>query len=396
MKAQSSAAFDDPVTQMSLSSSRSATKNLKGTFAKTALVLQGGGALGAYQAGVYEALTEAGCEPDWVAGISIGAINAAIIAGNAPGERVTRLRAFWQRVSSQLPWYDAESGDFARRAFNQWSAVRSMIGGQPGFFAPRMPPAWLRQHGAQGAVSVYDTSPLFRTLTTLVDFDRINARGMRLSLGAVNVRLGNVVYFDNMTRRIGPEHVMASGALPPGFPPITIDGECYWDGGLVSNTPLSYVLDSGPEQDTLVFQVDLFSARGPLPGDLIEAEARRKDITYSSRTRLNTDIFKHKHALRRAIVALYEALPPDAQKQDWARALRELGSDHAVAIVHLIYGSRPYEGQTMDFDFSRLSMEEHWQAGLDDARRTLRQPRWLEDWDAATALRVFDIARGGG
>ena len=146
----------------------------------------------------------------------------------------------------------------------------------------------------------------------------------------------------------------------------------------------------------VVIEVDLFSARGPLPGDLIEAEARRKDITYSSRTRLNTDIFKHKHALRRAIVALYEALPPDAQKQDWARALRELGSDHAVAIVHLIYGSRPYEGQTMDFDFSRLSMEEHWQAGLDDARRTLRQPRWLEDWDAATALRVFDIARGGG
>jgi predicted acylesterase/phospholipase RssA len=249
-------------------------------FAMTALVLQGGGALGAYQAGVYEGLSEAGIAPEWVAGISIGAINAALIVGNPPERRIERLRQFWERVTSRFAWPMPDWGDQPRRVFNRLSAAASLIGGQRGFFEPRFPPAFLRMHGAPGATSVYDTRALCDTLVELVDFDLINRGPGRLSVGAVNIRTGNFVYFDSATRRIRPEHIMASGALPPGLPPVLVDGEPYWDGGLVSNTPLTHVLESGPKQDTLVFQVDLFSSRGPLPGDLFEAEQRRKHIAY--------------------------------------------------------------------------------------------------------------------
>ena len=196
-----------------------------------------------------------------------------------------------------------------------------------------------------------------------------------------------------MERKITADHVMASAALPPGFPPIKIEGEYYWDGGLVSNTPLVHVLDTGLTKDTLVFQVDLFSARGHVPGDLLEVEERRKHITYSSRTRLNTDNFRDKHELRRAIVELFEQLPPEARQNENIRKLRDLGDDHAVAIVHLIYRRASYEGQAIDYEFSRKSMNEHWQAGLDDGHRTLRRPRWLEPSDGLDGVRVFDLTR---
>jgi NTE family protein len=186
---------------------------------------------------------------------------------------------------------------------------------------------------------------------------------------------------------------MASAALPPGFPPIEIEGEFYWDGGLVSNTPLVHVLDTGLTHDTLVFQVDLFSARGNVPGDLIEAEERKKHIVYSSRTRLNTDNFREKHALRQAIVELFEELPLEAKQNEKIRKLRDLGDDRAVAIVHRVYWRASYEGQATDYEFSRASMDEHWQAGLDDGRRTLRRPRWLERWEGVGGVRVFDLAQ---
>ena len=244
-------------------------------FECIALLLQGGGALGAYQAGVYEALAEADLHPDWIAGISIGAINGALIAGNAPEARVDKLRAFWERVTAK-PYCDwSESlfltkGDAVREWLNQMSAYIALVSGASDFFTPRFPAPWLHPPGTMEATSAYDTGCLKATLEQLIDFDRINADRTRLSVGAVNVRSGNFVYFDNTTHRIGPDHIMASAALPPGFPAVEIDGEHYWDGGLVSNTPLQWVVDGRPHLDTLIFQVDLWSARGELPGTLAE------------------------------------------------------------------------------------------------------------------------------
>lgn len=362
-------------------------------FAQTALVLQGGGALGAYQAGVYEALAAQEYEPDWYCGISIGAINAAIMAGNEPKQRVPRLRQFWDEVTSSFVFPAPHRFVDFRSLFNLQIAGLVTAYGVPGFFKPRVPPAIFQPRGSSEALSVYDSSPLRASLEKLVDFDRINARKSRLSLGAVNVRTGNFIYFDNTERKIGPEHVMASGALPPGFPPIEIDGEFHWDGGLVSNTPLTQVLDKGPERDTLVFQVDLFSARGPVPRDLFEAEERRKDIVFSSRTRLNTDMFRATYALRRAIRELHDLVPAERQQDPGVRAFRALGDGHRVAIVHLIYRRKPYEGQAKDYEFSRASMLDHWRAGHEDATRTLGNPRWNDPAPETDGIRVFDLTR---
>ena len=253
-------------------------------FACVALVLQGGGALGSYQAGVYQALSEAELEPDWIAGISIGALNCALIAGNPPEKRVERLKAFWEAITTDLKYTTAHEqlahlldGDLPRSLFSGLSSTVSMVRGQPGFYAPRLPPPFLQLPGSAGATSFYDTSELKSTLERFVDFDRINKSPMRFSVGAVNVRSGNFTYFDNRTHHIRAEHVMASGALPPGFPAVEIDGELYWDGGMVSNTPLQWVLEATPRQDTLAFQVDLWSARGNLPriSSRSRSEARR-------------------------------------------------------------------------------------------------------------------------
>ena len=210
---------------------------------KNVLVLQGGGALGAYQAGAYEALAAAGHIPEWVAGISIGAINGAIIAGNRPKDRVPRLREFWERVSSLLPAAPFFNDDTSRKAFGETSAALVAITGAPGFFEPRIPPAVFMPRGSPEAMSLYDTAPLLESLRELVDFDILNSGSVRLSVGAVQVRTANMKYFDTAEQEIRAEHIMASGALPPGFPPIVIDEEPYWDGGLVSNTPLHHVLE---------------------------------------------------------------------------------------------------------------------------------------------------------
>src|SRR6201987_6541625 len=269
-------------------------------------VLQGGGALGSYQAGAFQALCAAGFEPEWVAGISIGAINAAIIAGNEARHRVDRLKEFWEMVSAQVAWNPVFKGERTRSLFNETSAALIATFGVPGFFSPRIPPAPLWPQGTPQSLSYYDTAPLKKTLERLVDFDRINDLKVRLSVGAVNVTSGNFRYFDNfefrkMGKHIGPEHIMASGALPPGFPAIEIEGEHYWDGGVASNTPLDYVLDMETDRDLLIFQVDLFSARGELPKNLLEAAEREKDIRYSSRTRMNTDKNRQIHNARKAL-----------------------------------------------------------------------------------------------
>ena len=366
------------------------------------LVLQGGGALGAYQGGVYEVLTAVHRDPDWVAGVSIGAINAALIAGNPPDKRLERLREFWDLVSSPMPAGLAQvlDGDL-RGAFNEASALRGVLFGVPGFFMPRIPPAGWHPRGTDGAISHYDTSPLKRTLERLVDFDRINDGPTRLSVGAVNVRTGNFEYFDSTTRRLDARHVMASGALPPGFPPVEIDGESYWDGGLVSNTPLQYVLDQPAERRRVVFQVDLFSALGPVPGTMGEVVAREKDIRFSSRTRLNTTHVLERQRLAQAARRLLDKLPAQLRDDPDVRALARLHQRRAgMDIVHLIYRSKGYEGQSKDYEFSRRSMAEHWQAGVADMSRTLSDPTWQNHDPEADGVHVFDVpavdAKPGG
>jgi len=345
-------------------------------FECVALVLQGGGALGAYQAGVYQKLLESGVEPTWVSGISIGAINSAIIAGNPREQRVARLREFWELVSTAsdgVPgdqWTTFALADPMRVWLNQLAAGRVLVNGVPGFFEPRLPPPYFSTSGT-GATSYYDTAPLRATLERLVDFERINARETRLSIGAVNVRTGNFAYFDNATERIRPEHVMASGALPPGFDAVEIDGERYWDGGMVSNTPLDWVLSARSGLDTLIFQVDLWSARGDVPSDLASVATRMKEIQYSSRTRSATDAFRRTEKLRTAFNELLAQMPAGLAASPQARLLAAASDPALYNIVELVYRSPTYEGQYKDFEFSRRTMNEHWQAGYADASKTL-------------------------
>ena len=369
-------------------------------FERIALILQGGGALGAYQAGVYQALAEANLHPDWVAGISIGAINSALIAGNPPKKRIQRLRTFWETVSAPpfgMPFLAALEGrdEFTHTLINQVSSLGALIGGAPGFFQPRVPPPFLYPNGAPEALSYYDVAPLRATLEALVDFDLINSGAMRFSVGAVNVRSGNFVYFDNTTYQICPEHVMASGSLPPGFPPTEIEGECYWDGGLVSNTPLDWVLDSRPGRDTLAFQIDLWSARGEFPRNLIEAETRQKEIRYSSRTRLATNQFKKKQILRRAAAQLLAKIPKELLQTPQAEMLALEADEKVYNLVQLIYRTRHYEGNSKDYEFSRRTMEEHWQSGYNDAVRTLRHPEVLQRPQGLDGVFTFDLAVDG-
>jgi NTE family protein len=371
-------------------------------FECVALVLQGGGALGAYQAGVYQALAEAGIHPDWVAGMSIGAINGAIIAGNPENSRIDKLREFWTQVTAAglWPWlgdpnFGVARGDTARNIFNHMSASFAFARGATGFFAARLLVPWLQPGGTIEATSFYDSRDLKRTLERLVDFDRLNAGAIRFSAGAVNVRTGNFVYFDTATQTICPEHVMASGALPPGLPAIEIEGEHYWDGGLVSNTPLQWVVETEPRRDTLAFQVDLWSARGEFPRNMLEVMTREKEIRYSSRTRAGTDQFKHVQRLRRAVADLLEKLPEELRNGPEAKLLGTAADRKVYNIIHLIYRAKNYEGHSKDYEFSSLSMEEHWRAGYHDARRTLRHPEVLRQPTDHSGVFTFDLAADG-
>jgi len=321
-------------------------------FERIALLLQGGGALGSYQAGVYQALAESNLHPDWVAGISIGAVNSALIAGNPPEKRVDALRAFWEAVTAppiglasfaaSLLGKLASRGDLAHGFINQTHAFATMMSGAPGFFVPRPIPPFVSPAGSLEAESFYDVAPLKATLEQMVDFDRINSGPMRFSVGAVNVRSGNFEYFDSSTHQIKPEHVMASGALPPGFPATRIEGEFYWDGGLISNTPLQWVLENHPRKDTLAFQVDLWSAKGEFPRDLVGIELRQKDIRFSSRTRAATDHFKKAQSLRRALKHLLKLVPEEKllAADPETKLLIDEADEKVYNIVHLIYDGR--------------------------------------------------------
>jgi NTE family protein len=365
-------------------------------FERIALLLQGGGALGAYQGGVYQALAEADLHPDWVAGISIGAINAALIAGNPPERRVERLRAFWETVTrSPVGVPDIASleikNDMMHQVINQWRAVGALMWGAPNFFKPRIPPPIFIPASSPGALSFYDVSPLEGLLTKLVDFDRLNSGEMRCSVGATHIKTGNLTTFDTAKTTIGPDHVMASGSLPPGFPATEIDGEYYWDGGVVSNTPLQWVLDAEPRLDTLAFQIDLWSARGELPRDMIEVDVRLKDIRYSSRTRMGTDQFHQVQALRRAAAKLLSEMSPELRQTREAEMLATAADDKVYNIIQMIYHAKAYEGASKDYEFSRRTMEEHWMSGYSDMVRTLAYPEVLQRPQSPDGVFTFDL-----
>ena len=354
-------------------------------------MLQGGGALGAYQAGVYQALHEAGLEPDWVVGVSIGAINSAIIAGNPPERRLERLEEFWNTITSSDPLMIWPEGDNPRKLRNALSAMNAMLFGQPGFFKPNSVNGWLAERGSKAATALYDTSPLHRTLEKLVDFELINSGRTRFAVGAVNVETANFAYFDNADIEIGPEHIMASGALPPALPMVRIGKNYYWDGGLVSNTPLQHLLDNCGSQNTLVFQVDLFS--GEIPRDMPEVLSRQKDIQYSSRTRMTTDHFKETHRLRQALLDALLLVPDSKLSPEQRQQKTDLERLPAINIMQLIYRQKAYEGDAKDYEFSKLSMKDHWRSGYYDTRNTLLHKDWLTMSNIGDGITTHDIHR---
>jgi NTE family protein len=365
-------------------------RNSFGGHDRRILLLQGGGALGAYHAGVYEGLAAAGFMPDWVVGISIGAINSALIAGNPPERRSDRLREFWDLVSARAPFVLPAAMDFARPMMNRMAAASAMLFGIPGFFVPRMPPPQFAQEGTLAALSYYDTEPLRATLNELVDFDRINAGDVRLSLGSVNARTGESVYFDSEDRSITASHVMASGALPPGFPPVEIDGEYYFDGGIMSNTPLQYAAKDF-RMDALIVQVDLFSGLGELPKNLDQVQERVKDIQFQSKTRFSYAQVREIEALRTALAEVLDKLPASLRSDPQVQKLEEISRRGAVSLIHLVNRHDTKSSDFKDYEFSRATVDELWQAGHGDVQRVLKHPDSCRVSELGNGVRVFDL-----
>jgi NTE family protein len=371
-------------------------------FERVVLVLQGGGALGAYQAGAFQALNEAKIQFDWLCGVSIGAINAALVIGNPPERRVERLRDFWEAVTqpptavATFPWPSTVLGtdEQALALANKMSAFGNMVYGVPNFYSPRPLAFPGAPAGKPDQISYYDTSPVRATLEKLVDFDLINSKAIRLSVSATNAETGDLVYFDNTDRKITVQHIIASGSLPPGFPPTEIDGEYYWDGGVVSNAPLQWVFDSRPRFSALVFQVDLWDARGKMPLDVAEANLRAMEIHSASRINVSLDRVRKMHRVRNALAELLEMLPEERRNDPRVQLLMEEAGGKAATLIQLKYQTRKGETGAKIFEFSRHAMEEHWRAGYEDARTVLKQPGILDMPPEAEAVRVFDVHKG--
>lgn len=359
---------------------------------EVALVFQGGGALGSYQAGVFEALVDRGIAIDRIAGISIGAVNAAIIAGNPPERRVERLRAFWDLATSALPSFPIWHDERIREWLHEWSAGFVATAGVPGFFSPRPLAPFFAAPGTPEALSFYDSSALADTLNRLVDWDLLNDGPIHLSVGAVDVERGNFFYFDNRKQRLDARHVMASGALPPGLPPVEIDGRLWWDGGIVSNTPLTDVLET-QSSDLLVFQVDLFPAASVRPRTIMDVVAREKEIRFSSRTRQISDELLKLRRTREAAQRVLEKLPEALRDDPDVKALCAAATDYPVSLVQLIYRANAWEGGSRDFEFSARAMHEHWEAGRAAVAKTMGKAGLLAKniLDGKTA--TFDLTK---
>lgn len=362
---------------------------------RIALALQGGGALGAYQAGVYQALHEHNMEPDWVLGTSIGAINAGIIAGNEPAQRLPRLREFWQSVACRDLIYGPDVPDWVQRV-NVWSAtVRAIAQGIPGFFAPRIfNPFLAGLPVAADRAGIYDTSPLRATLTELIDTDTINrADGVRLTVNAVQVTNARLTSFDSAQQPVGIDHILASGAIPPSFPPVRIDGELYWDGGIHSNTPFEAVINDLPRTNTLCFMVDLWSPENVEPETLDQVQSRQKEVMYSSRSRRHIEAYGETHNLRRKLKAMYNLLPAELRNDPEIQSLAESCCDKTMHIVRLQYPGHDWKTSSKDINFSRGSIEWRWQRGYDDAARILQQAPWLNPSPPHQGIVLHELTR---
>jgi NTE family protein len=343
------------------------------------LVFQGGGALGSYQAGVYQALHEASIEPDWVIGTSIGAINASLIAGNRRCDRMAKLEEFWKRVESHPAWDFAGASSGFSDALSNWS---TLVGGIPSFFEPN-PLAHLGTHLPIGSdqAGYYSTTPLEKTLTELVDFGRINGEGPRFTVGAANVRTSEMRYFDSRSSQISVRHVLASGALPPAFPAIRIDGELYWDGGVLSNTPTEIVFDDFPRRDALIFAAHMWNPVGPEPESIGEVLHRHKDIQYSSRISSHVVRQKQTHRLRHVISQLAARLSDEDRNSDAVKQLAAFGCTTRMHVVQLLAPRLGRETHAKDIDFSRSGIRARWEAGFEHTRHMLEKKPWQGEFD---------------
>ena len=354
------------------------------------LELQGGGALGAYQLGVYESMHEAGIEPDWVVGTSIGAINGAIIAGNPPGVRMEKLKAFWERMEQRSPagMIDALLPAFA----NFFTNVGTVTRGIPGFFEPN-PAALQGQHARLGldAASYYSTAPLRETLTELIDLDYLHSKATRLTVGAVNARTGEMKYFDSHQEPLRIDHVMASGALPPAFPAVRIDGEPYWDGGIYSNTPTEVVLDDKPRRDSVIFAVQLWNSDGAEPETLWEVSGRQKDIQFASRANSHIQKQQQLHKLRHIIRELVKHLPEKTAARTDVRELASWGCGSTMHVLTLTAPRLEHEDQTKDIDFTGAGIHARWRCGYESGRRAIAAAPWDCEVDASDGVLIHRI-----
>jgi NTE family protein len=368
------------------------TVELPADTKQVVLVLQGGGALGAYQAGVYQALHEAGIEPNWVIGTSIGAINASLIAGNDPPDRMERLRGFWRRVEHG-PFHQAMSSlPLVGGLAANWL---TMVGGIGAFFQPN-PMAFAGVHMPLGteAAAYYSTAPLEATLGELVNFDRINRGETRLTVGAANVRTSEMRYFDSSAMRLTTRHVMASGALPPAFPAIRIDGELYWDGGILSNTPVEAVFDDVPRRNSLVFAVHIWNPHGPEPETIWQVMSRQKDVQYSSRAVTHVARQKQLHRLRHVVTELVKLMPEAERQSNVVRDLAEYGCLTRMHVVRLLAPTLDGEDHMKDIDFSPAGIRARWEAGVADTRRVIAKAPWRGEFDPIEGV-ILHEARAG-
>ena len=354
------------------------------------LVLQGGGALGAYQAGCYQAMHEAGLEPDWVIGTSIGAINAAVIAGSAPADRMDRLRTLWRRLEYGVGVAQAASLPMLGASLASWM---TMMTGLENFFTPN-PAAFASSQWPLGAENAgyYSTSRLRKTLSDLIDFDRINQHATRLTIGAASVRTGEMHYFDSRKCGFGIEHVMASGALPPAFPAVRVEGELYWDGGILSNTPVEAVFDDNPRRSGLVFAVHVWNPHGPEPQTIAEVLSRQKDVQYASRTQTHIARQKQLHRLRHVVAELAAQLPPEVRAREDVRALAAYGCVTKMHVVRLLAPPVGVDDQSKDIDFSPSSIKTRWEAGYQEARSVIERAPWRLPTDPLDGFVLHEVA----
>jgi NTE family protein len=358
------------------------------------LVFQGGGALGAYQVGAYEALHDAGIEPDWVIGTSIGAINASIVAGNAPEHRLDKLRAFWNCVQHSSLTQAIAALPFFGPALATWSTI---AGGLPNFFAPNMQAfAGAQVKLGAEAAGYYRTGPLGDTLAGLVDFERINGGPVRLTVGAANVRTSEMRYFDSRDMKLDLRHVMASGALPPAFPAIRIDGDLYWDGGILSNTPVEAVFDDYPRRNSVVFAIHIWNPDGPEPQTIGQVMNRQKDVQYSSRAASHIARQRQIHRLRHVISELAAKLPPELRNADDVRQLAGYGCLTRMHVVRVMAASLPNEDHTKDIDFSPSGVASRWAAGYADTQRAIAQAPWDAPFDPLEGFVLHEAGSGSG